>query len=201
VFPSWCAAAEPSVGDMNDVALPGKFTPAGREVVAFVLAGMLRQPSGVGTAEDERVPTMIVLFAVVHIRPRKDHREWNSVLVDDHMPFGPQLSPISRVFPDFFPLFGAPRPCGCPESATATRSLSNRHTRAGSATTSFEIPLAWPSSENTDVWCCPRSTPAEASSTDNRCAEHKESRPESCAAPPEACLRVSFLAWVQECIP
>jgi hypothetical protein len=31
---------------VNDVVLTGKFTLAGRAVVAFVLAGMLRRPSG-----------------------------------------------------------------------------------------------------------------------------------------------------------
>ena len=58
-----------SVRNVNDVAFLGQSAPASGEVVALVLASMLRKPSGVGTGKDERVPTMIVFLAVVDVRP------------------------------------------------------------------------------------------------------------------------------------
>jgi len=53
---------------VNGVALPGQFAPTGREIVALVLTGMLLQYSRVGTGKHKRVPTVVVLLAVMDIR-------------------------------------------------------------------------------------------------------------------------------------
>jgi len=197
----FCFDAQPPIGNVNGVAFLRQFPPAGRGIVALVLAGMLLQHSGAGTGKYKRVPTVIVLLAVMDIRARKNQGQGNSVLIYDNMSLGAQFPPISRVFPCFFPLSREPRQYGCPESATAMLSLSDHHTRAGSAPTSFGIPLAWPSSGNTDASCCPRSTPVEASSTDSQCAERRRSHSRSYADLRRAFLLASSFAWAWVCIP
>jgi len=90
------------------------------------------------------------------------------------MSLGTQLLSICWVFPYFFPPSLERKSFGCPESAIATRFLSDRHILAGSVPTSFETPLAEPKTGNTDASCFLRSTLVEASSTDIPCAERKE---------------------------
>jgi hypothetical protein len=64
----FCFDAQPPVGNVNGVAFLRQFPPTSREIVALVLTGMLLQDSRVGTGKHKRVPTVIVLLAVMDIR-------------------------------------------------------------------------------------------------------------------------------------
>ena len=133
----FCCDAQPPIGNVNGVAFLGQVAPTDREIVALVLAGMLLQDSRVGTWNYQRVPTVIMLLTVMDIRSRKNQGQGNAVLIYDNMSLAAQLPSISRVFPYFFPLSRERRQYGCPVFATATRSLSDRHTHGGSVPTSF----------------------------------------------------------------
>jgi len=54
---------------VNYVAFLSKFAPTCRKVVTFVLTGVLLQHFGGRTANYERVPTVVVLLAVMNVRP------------------------------------------------------------------------------------------------------------------------------------
>jgi len=58
-----------SVRNVNDVAFLGQLPPTSGKIVALVFAGMLLQNLRVGAGKDERVPAVIVLFAVVDVCP------------------------------------------------------------------------------------------------------------------------------------
>jgi hypothetical protein len=69
-----CFDAQPSVRNVDYVALLGQPPSASGEIVAFVLAGMLFQYSGARTGDHQRIPTVVVLLTVMNVRPGKNHR-------------------------------------------------------------------------------------------------------------------------------
>jgi hypothetical protein len=79
----FCFLAQSPVGDVDYVTLFCKSPSTRRKVVTFVLAGVLLQNSGGRRANYERVPTVVVLLAVMDVRPGNNHRQGNTVLVND----------------------------------------------------------------------------------------------------------------------
>ena len=59
--------AQASIGYVHNVVLFCELLAAGWVVIPFVLASMLFKQRRVGTRKDNRVPAMIVLFAIVNI--------------------------------------------------------------------------------------------------------------------------------------
>lgn len=195
------ASSQSSIRDVHGVTHSCQLPPTSRKVITLVFAGMLLQSVWFWAWQQKRFPAAIMHFAIMNICTRKNQRQWDSVLVYDDVPFGAQLPSISRVLPGFFPLSQVPRPCGCPESAIAMLSLSDRHTRAGSAPTFFRTLLQRPSAGSTGVSCSQRNTPWEASSTDSQSAERRRLHSRSFAHLQPVFRQVPFFSLVWECIP
>ena len=134
---------------MNDIEFSLKPSATEWEVVSLILASMLFNQPRTWSRNDERIPNVVMLFAVMDICSREHQCQGNTILIDDIVPFGSQLSSIGRVFPYFFPLSRGLKQFGCQESATATLFLSVRHTLSGSGSTSFETLLLQPTAEST----------------------------------------------------
>ena len=150
------------------------------EIISLILASVLFNQPRTWSRNDERIPNVVMLFAVMDICSREYQSQGNTILIDDIMSFGSQLSSIRWVFPYFFPPSQGLKQFGCPESATATLFLSDRHTLSGSGSTSFGTLLLQPTAESTCELLSLRNTRAEAFSTDSLCAEHTTSHSTAC---------------------
>jgi hypothetical protein len=145
------------------------------EIVSLIFASVLFNQPRTWSRNDERIPTVVMLFAVMDICSREYQSQRNTILIDDIVSFGSQFSSICWVFPYFFPLSRGLKQFGCLESATATLFLSARHTLSGSGSTFFGILLPQPTAESTcESWSL-RNTRAEAFSTDSLFAKHTRS--------------------------
>jgi len=184
---------------MNDIEFSLQPFPTEWEIVSLILASMLFNQPRTWSGNSERIPNVVMLFAVMDIGSREYHSQRNTILIDDIVPFGPKLSSICRVFPGFFPLSRERKQFGYPVSATATLFLSDRHTLSGSESTSFETLLLQPTAESTGVSCSLRNTRLEAFSIDSQYAEHTASHSTTCMVR-QAVLPVCIpSSWAWEC--
>jgi hypothetical protein len=165
---------------MNNIEFSLKPLSAKWKIVSLIFASMLFDQARTWTSDDERIPTAVMLFAVMDICSRENQSQRNTILIDDVMSFGSQLSSIRRVFPYFFPPSQELRPFDYPKSATATLFLSDRHTLSGSGSTSFGTLLLRPIAESTCELSNLRSTLGESFSTDIQYAKHTTSHSTAC---------------------
>jgi hypothetical protein len=186
---------------MNDIEFSLKPSPTEWEIVSLILARMLFNQARTWSRNDERIPTVVMFFAVMDICSREYQSQRNTVLIDDIVPFGSQLSSICWVFPYFFPPSQGLKQFGYQESATATLFLLGRHTLSGSGSTSFGTLLLQPTAESTCELCSPRNTRAEAFSTDSLYAGHTRSHSTACVVRQAVSLVCIPSSSASECSP
>jgi len=165
---------------MNDIKFSLKPSTTEWEIVSLILASMLFNQSRTWSRNYERIPNVVMLFAVMDICSREYQSQGNTILIDDIVPFGSQLSSICWVFPYFFPPSQGPKQFGCQESAIATLFPSDRHIPPGSGSTSFGTLPLQPIAESIGELSNLRSTRGEAFSTDSLYAEHTTSHSTAC---------------------